>query len=196
MRFRALLLAALAGLLVSGCGSKDEPEPEPVERKEETADKLPKLERGWEEFVNAGAGVAFGRPPGWSAKEKGSVTTLAAPDQLVTAAITVDRTDEAFADDPPDFATQTMTLIPGFEKQLKPGRAKLFDHPYDGAIVEAKGVSKETGVPQRVTVVVLEREGVAVVTAAIYENAERNAAVAESKQAQEVIRTLRTRPPA
>ena len=195
MRFRALLLAALAGLLVSGCGTKDEPEPEPVERKTETADKLPKLDRGWEEFVNAGAGVAFGRPPGWSAKEKGATTSLIAPDKLVSAGITIDRTDEALTDDPKDFATQTMKLIPGFEKPLEPGTAKPFDHPYDGAIVEAKGVAKETGVPQRVTVVVLERKGVAVVTAAIYENAERSAAGAESKQAQEVIRTLRTRPP-
>ena len=54
MYFRVLLgVVAVAGLLAGGCGSKDEPAPEPVERKKETADKLPKLERGYEEFVNA-----------------------------------------------------------------------------------------------------------------------------------------------
>ena len=194
MRFRALLLAAVTALLVGGCGSKDEPEPKPVERKEETVDKLPQLDRGWEEFVNAGAGVAFGRPPGWSAKEKGAVTTLTAPDELVSAAITIDRTDDALGGDPKAFATQTAKLLPGYKKPLDPSKAKQFKHSYEGAIVEAKGVAKKSGVPQRVSVIVLERKGVAVVTAVIAENADEDAD-AESKQAQEAIATLRTRPP-
>ncbi len=194
MRLRALLTVVVVGLLAGGCGSKDEPEPKPVERKKETVDKLPQLKRGYEEFVNAGAGVAFGRPPGWSAKERGTVTTLTAPDELVSAAITIDRTDDALGGDPKAFATQTAKLLPGYKKPLDPGKAKPFKHEYEGAIVEAKGVAKKSGVPQRVSVIVLERKGVAVVTAVIAENADRNTG-AESKQAQEAIRTLRTRPP-
>ena len=170
---RAIVFVLAAGLLACGCGSKDEPKSKPVERKEETADKLPKLDRGWEEFVNAGAGVAFGRPPGWSAKEKGAVTTLTAPDELVSAAITIDRTDDALGGDPKAFATQTAKLLPGYKKPLDPSKAKPFKHEYEGAIVEAKGVAKKSGVPQRVSVIVLERKGVAVVTAVIAENAER-----------------------
>ena len=86
--------------------------------------------------------------------------------------------------------------MPGYKKPLEAGKAKSFDHPYDGAIVEAKGVSKKTGVPQRVSVIVLERKGVAVVTAVIAENAERNGAGAEAKQAAAGrSSTLRTRPP-
>ena len=194
MRFRVFVPILAAGLIAGGCSSKDEPAPKPVERKEETADKLPKLDRGWEEFVNAGAGVAFGRPPGWSAKKEGAVTTLTAPDELVSAAITIDRTDDALGRDPKAFATQTAKLLPGYKKPLDPGKAKPFKHEYEGAIVEAKGVAKKSGVPQRVSVIVLERKGVAVVTAVIAENADRNTG-AESKQAQEAIRTLRTRPP-
>ena len=79
---------------------------------------------------------------------------------------------------------------------LEPSKAKPFDHPYDGAIVDAKGVSKKTGVTQNVQVIVLVRKGAAVVTAVIAENAERSAAGAEAKQALESVRTLRTRPPA
>jgi hypothetical protein len=194
MRLRAPLTIAVAGLLACGCGSKDEPAPEPVEHKEETADKLPKLDRGWEEFVNAGAGVALGRPPGWSAKEQGAVTELVAPDELVASRISIDRTDDALGLDPKAAATQTAELLPGYEKPLDPGKAKPFKHEYEGAMVEAKGVAKKSGVPQRVSVIVLERKGVAVVTAVIAENADRNSG-AESKQGLEAIRTLRTRPP-
>ena len=122
------------------------------------------------------------------------MTTLTAPDELVFAAITIDRTDDALGGDPKAFATETAELLPGYEKALDPGKAKPFKHPYEGAIVEAKGVAKKSGVPQRVNVIVLERAGVAVVTAVIAENAERNVG-AESKQALETISTLRTRPP-
>ena len=114
MGFHALLLAMLASVLVAGCGSDDAPAPEPPERKEESADKVPDLKRGYEEFVNRSAGVAFGRPPGWSAKEQGATTELVAPDELVSAAITVDRTDEAIGGDPKAFATQTLKLLPGY----------------------------------------------------------------------------------
>ena len=195
MRFRALLPAVVAGLIAAGCGSDDGPVPAPVERKEETADKLPALDRGYEEFLNSDAGVAFGRPPGWSAEDKSAVTTLTAPDGLVSATITIDRTDDALGGDPQAFAIQTAELVPGYSKALDPGKAKRFDHAYEGAIAEAKGVAKKSGVRQRVRIVVLERKGAAVVTSVIAENAERNAG-AEAKQALEAIRTLRTRPPA
>ena len=85
--------------------------------------------------------------------------------------------------------------MPGYKKPLEADKSKTFDHPYEGAIAEAKGVSKKTGVHQQVRVIVLERKGVAVVTAVIAENAERTSASAEAKQAEQVIKTLRTRPP-
>ena len=194
MRHRLVLLAVVAGLL-PGCGS-DDAAPEPVERKDEKADKLPKLERGWEEYVNADAGIAFGRPPGWAAKDPGAVTTMTAPDELVSLTVTVDRTNDALGGEPAAFAAQTAELLPGYRKALEPGKAKRFDHPYDGAIAEAEGVAKKSGVRQRVRVIVLERKGVAVVTAVIAENAQEAAAKAEAEQAQDAIGTLRTRPPA
>ena len=59
--------------------------------------------------------------------------------------------------------------------------------------MRGEGVSASTGVPQRLRVVVLEREGATVVTAVIAENAKEKAP-AEVKQALEALRTLRTRP--
>jgi hypothetical protein len=186
---------ALAALVATGCGSDGAPAQDPVQHKEETADKLPDLKRGYEEFVNRDAGVAFGRPPGWDAKSMGPLTTLNAPDALVSATITIDRTDDALRVEPKEFATQTAELVPGYKKPLEPGKANPFDHEYEGAIAEAKGVAKKSGVPQILRVVVLERKGVAVVTAVIAENSKRDAG-AEARQALEAMRTLRTRPPA
>ncbi|MDQ2675510.1 MAG: hypothetical protein M3Y34_01760 [Actinomycetota bacterium] len=192
---RVVLSALVAAVLVAGCGSDDAEAPEPVERKDEQAGKVPRLDRGWEEYVNRKAGIAFGRPPGWAAKDSGAVTTVTAPDELVSVTIAVDRTDDALGGEPAAFATQTAELLPGYRKALDPDKAKRFGHVYDGAITEAEGVAKKSGVRQRVRVIVLERKGVAVVTAVIAQNAREQKATPEGKQAQEAIKTLRTRPP-
>ncbi len=194
MSCRALPFAALLALSLLACGG-DGLEPAPVERRDETAQEVPKLERGYEEFSNADAGIAFGRPPGWSAKSEGPTTKLTAPDELVSATITVDRTDEALASRPGEFATATAERIEGYRKPLDPSAPEPFASPYDAAIVHAEGVAQPSGVPQRVHVVVLERTGAAVVTAVIAEHADEKAAGREAKQAFAALGTLRTRPP-
>src|SRR5688572_29687175 len=185
MRSHVLAILVVLGVLAAGCGS-DEEGVVPVERKEETADKLPPLPRGYEEYVNREGGLAFGRPPGWSAKAKGATTLLTAPDGLVSVTITVDRTSDALGVEPEDFAVETIKLVPGFEKALDSGRAAPFKHAYEGAVARAEGVRQQDGLRQIVRVVVLERKGVAVVTALIAENAEENAS-AEAEQALAVI---------
>ena len=193
MRSYVPVVLVVLGVIAAGCGS-DEEGVAPVELKEETADKLPPLPQGYEEYVNREGGVAFGRPPGWSAKATGPTTLLTAPDGLVSVTITVDRTSDALRVEPKDFATETIKLVPGFEEALNPKRAKPFEHEYQGTIAEADGVRKKDGLKQVVRVVVLERKGVAVVTSVIAENAEENAG-AEAEQALAAVGTLRTRPP-
>jgi hypothetical protein len=195
MRPRALTALVVLGLLLGGCGSEDDEPTEPAERQEETVDKLPKLPAGYEEYVNRDGGIAFGRPPGWAADAKGATTSLTAPDGLVSVSIAIDRTDDALALDPKDFAVQTAELVPGYKKPLEPRRAKRFKHEYEAAATQAKGVREDGGLRQRIRVVVLERSGLAVVTAVIAENAEEKAAALEAKQALDAIATLRTRPP-
>ena len=145
--------------------------------------------------MNPDAGVAFGRPPGWSADAKGSATTLTAPDEL-GGRLDLEPIGPTMHSrcDPKDFAQQTAEALEGFKNPLATSKPKKFNHPYEGAIVEGKGVAKKSGVGQSVQVIVLERKGVAVVTAVIFENRERDAG-AEAKQAEESIGTLRTRPP-
>ncbi|HYH62548.1 MAG TPA: hypothetical protein VD766_11840 [Solirubrobacterales bacterium] len=188
----------MATAVLAGCGEKEEPALESlgpaVERKKETFDQLPGLARGYEKFENRDAGIAFGRPPGWKAKAKGSATTLTAPNELVVVSFSVDRTDEALALAPKNFAEQTATALGGFKDPLATSKPKPFKHRYEGAVVEGKGVAERTGVGQTVKVIVLERTGVALVTAVIFENRERKTGD-EVGQAEKSIGTLRTRPP-
>jgi len=190
------ILASVVVVLALGlaaCGSDDEAQAPDVERKPETTQELPKLPHGFEAEASRVNGLAFGRPPGWSVDEEGVATQLLAPDELVVMSLTADRTDEALAGDPATLATRTFTALQGYEGELDPSEPRRFKHRYEASEVRGEGVSASTGVPQRLRVIVLEREGVAVVTAVIAENAKEKAP-AEVEQALDTLRTLRTRP--
>jgi hypothetical protein len=188
---RACLIAFLATAL-AGCGSDDEQQPDMV-RQPETVEELPKLPRGFEPYVSRVNGLTLGRPPGWKATEEGVATLLTAADQLVVMSLSVDRTDEALAGDPETLAGQTFSALEGYEGELDPSEPRPFKHRYEAFEVSGEGVSAATGVRQRLRVVVLEREGAAVVTAVIAENAKEKAPL-EVEQALEALRTVRTRP--
>jgi hypothetical protein len=187
---RALLLLAAAALLPA-CG-EDAAAP-PGERPPETAEELPKLPRGWEPHRNAAGGFALGRPPGWAADDRGPVTRLASPDELVAVTITADRTDEALELPPDEFATATLGALPGYREPLEARQAKPFRHPYRAAQARATGVAERSGVRQRVLVVALRRDELATVTAVVAANAERPTGPAR-RDALRALKTLRTRP--
>ena len=193
MRIAFAALAAVAVLAIAGCGSDDEALSPNVERRAETVDKLPKLPRGFEATISRVNGLTFGRPPGWSAKTKGIATLLTAPDGLVVMSLSVDRTGEALAGDPSTAATRTFAALEGYEGELDPSEPRPFKHRYSAAEVRGEGVAAATGVRQRLRLVVLKREGAAVVTAVIAENAKERAP-AEVEQALAALRTVRTRP--
>ena len=193
MRARTALAAALLALALAGCGEDDEgsaPPPPPVA--EERADELPDLPRGWQAEVNRAGGFAFGRPPGWRAS-RGPAVTLTAPDELVVATISADRTADALALAPGEFAEQTASALGGYRRPVEPSRPRPFRHPYDAVEVRGTGVATRSGVRQDVRVVVLRNDRTAVVTAVVAANAERDSA-AELRQALEALGTLRTRP--
>lgn len=200
---RSAALAGVTGLVVllaggtlgaTGCGDESETTTAADRTSAvETADELPKLPRGWEPFSNPGAGVAFGRPPGWDARTDGTITRLIAPDELVVASISADRTNEAFEVAPGEFARQTARALGGYREPLEPSRPKRFDHRYEAAAVAASGVAAKSGVRQDVRVVVIRRDDLAVVIAVAAANAERDSA-AGLRTALEVLETLRTRP--
>ena len=192
MRTRVLSLLLAATFLASGCGSDEGPRAPDVERAEETFEKPPKLPRGFDVYENRTAGITFGRPPGWDVAEDGVLTVIRAPDELVVLSVSVDRTGEALAGEPGSFATETAKLLPGYRRPLDPSKPKPFEHRYPGSSVTAEGIA-DGGFEQRVEVIVLEREGAAVVTAVVAENAEEGAR-AEVRQALESVASLRTQP--
>jgi hypothetical protein len=196
LRVPPALLALLVSLALPACGSEEE-DAEPiapvVDRKEETRQGLPKLPRGFEAYRSRYNGLAFGRPPGWKATRRGRATLLIAPDELVVMSLAADRSDAAVATDTERLAVDTFAALEGYRGKLKPSEAHKFAHRYEAHQVRGDARSKRTGVPQRLRVIVLEREGRTVVTAVIAENSKEKAPD-EVRQAYQALRTLRTGP--
>ena len=187
----ALLALALAVLGAAGCGSAETPEPQP--RPVETIDRLPDLPPGWHEHVNPAGGYAFGLPRGWKASDRGSTTEVRSFDRLVAIHFGADRTGEALALDPGEFATRALAGAPGYEEPLEPGAPRPFRHRYKAARASASGRSAETGVALDVSMIVMRRDRTAVLSALIAANASADAR-ASRRLAERVVATVRSRP--
>jgi len=183
-------LAAAFAVALGGCGSDSASDPAP--RPAETFDELPPL-AGWKPHVNSSAGFAFGLPPGWEARNRGTATGVTSLDQLAVVTISADRTREALELPLEEFASRTLAARPGYERALSPNEPQGFEHPYAGVAVEAEGVAKGTGVAQRVEVVVLRRSKLVTLTAVIAVNASP-AGAPSAVIAERMVATLRSRP--
>jgi hypothetical protein len=193
-RSRALLAALATAALLAGCGDDAEDEPAPAPRAVESADSVPDLPRGWDVEVNRAGGFAFGLPPGWKARERGTTSEVRSFDGLVVVSIAADRTSEALAVVPAEAAARTMASLDGFADPVKPGRPHELDHRYEAYEVNGHGRSTSSGFEQDLTVVVLRRKGAVTVTVLIAANADRRAQAAR-RIADRVLDTLRTQPP-
>ena len=178
--------------LVSGCGSESASR-EPAPRPAESLDELPKLAPGWEPHVNQAAGFAFGLPPGWSARDRGTATLVRSADGLVVISIAADRTREALALPLEDFASRALAALPGYEEPLDPGEPEPFRHRYAGVAVTARGTAARSGVEQRIRLVVLRRAKLAALTAVVAVNSGAASAASE-RVAERVLASVRSRP--
>ena len=107
--------------------------------------------------------------------------------------LSADRSDEAVSSDIEGLAVDTFAVLEGYKGKLKPSKPRKFAHRYAGYQVRGDARAKKTGVPQRLRVIVLEREGRTVVTAVMAENSKEKAPD-EVKQAYQALRSLRTGP--
>jgi hypothetical protein len=156
-------------------------------------DPVGELPKGWRVHVNDAGGYAFGLPRGWQARDRGTRTEVRSFDRLAAISFTADRTEEALAVDPAEFAGRVAAATGGFEQPLEPRDAVPFRHRYEGAEASASGTNAKTGVEQEISVIALRRDGLAALTATIFANA-TPAGRASQRLAERVVRTLRSRP--
>lgn len=189
-----LLAAALASLAVlTGCGGGDSEEAPPT-RQVETVDAVAGLPDEWQVHVNHVGGFAFGLPPGWEARDKRTSTTVRSFDRLAAISITPDRTDGSLSLTTDEFVIREIASLSGYEARLEPRELRRFQHRYAGTAVGAVGTATATGVDQRVKVIALRRDRVAVIAVVIAAADDPQSRPSE-QLAERVVRTLRTRPP-
>jgi hypothetical protein len=191
---RGLVATLVLAALLAGCGDdtdgEDPAEPRPVE----TADSVPDLPNDWEVHGNRAGGFAFGLPPGWKARDRGTTTEVRSFDGLVVLSIAADRTSEALEIDAEEAATRTLASLPGFAEPIEPGEPREMEHRYSAYEVSGEGRSARNGLDQDLTVVVLRREGAVSVTVLVAANADERAKPAR-RIADRVVESLRTQPP-
>ncbi len=185
------LLAVLLGLLLSGCGGGGDDGPEPVERPVEKADPPAKLPPGWRTLTNTAGGFTIGVPPGWTTKLRGTTTVLGSPDKLVAISATADRTDEALRAPLERFALGAAEALSGFEN-LKVEDSAQFKHRYQAVAVGATGTLAESGVKQKLLLVILRRDNLATYPVLAATNVGRRSPFAS--QIPGIVRSLRGRP--
>jgi hypothetical protein len=192
MTTRTLIAVAVTVTALAGCGassgdSGSSTTPHPAE----TTDPPAKPPNGWQTYISPVAGFSISVPPAWAAEPSGGSSLLRSPDKVVAISITADRTDEALNASLESYAADTLKNLSGFTG-LKPTGVRAYKAQYPAAIATADGKLSSSGVEQRLTLVVLRREGIAAYPVL----ASRNAGVSSPfvKQIDAVIHSLRGRP--
>jgi hypothetical protein len=192
-RLIAVPVAIAVGITVlAGCGGGDGGSGSPATpRPAETTEPPAKPPRGWQKYISPVAGFSVSVPPAWTVAPSGGSTLLRSPDKVVAISITADRTDEALNTPLESYATETLKNLDGFTG-LTPTGVRPYKAQYPAAIATADGKLASSGVKQRLTLVVLRREGIAAYPVL----ASRNAGVRSPfvKQIDAVIHSLRGRP--
>jgi hypothetical protein len=197
MRRLAVTLIVVAVAAV-GCGGDDDETqpPPPPQEPVETVHKLPKLPDAWKRYENRRGGFVVGLPPGWKAsdRDRGPTSLIRSYDRLVAISISPDRTDEALGIDLDQFAARATAALPGLEGAARPSDPKPYKHRYNAVQSTLDAKDAESGVKERVSVIVIRRDDVVTFTVVIAANADRRARPSE-RLAREVVGTLRSRPP-
>ncbi|HSI80290.1 MAG TPA: hypothetical protein VK919_06520 [Solirubrobacterales bacterium] len=191
----AVLMLGLAAAL-GGCGDGDAngdgEDPAPPPPPPETLHRVPELPARWRVQVNRPGGFALGVPPGWRARNRGATTLVRSFDRLTAVSIVPDRTDEAIELSPSDFATRAFSALGGYAGDPEPGPERRFEHRYEGVELRARATAEETGVRQRVRLVVLRRGRHATFTVVIAQHLRRGRE--SGRIAERMLGTLRSRP--
>jgi hypothetical protein len=190
------MVVALA-LAYTGCGGDDTttpPSPPP-----ETPQALPKLPKRWHAHGDRAIGYKIGIPPRWEVSRSRTRGVKAAlirsPDHLVAVTLVAARDPDALEVPLEEFATTALAALPGFKTQLEPSPPRPFPKtPFAAVRTVATGTTKGRGIKERITLLVLRREGIVNYTVAIAGNARRSYSRKDRAVAFEMVRTLRDQP--
>jgi hypothetical protein len=189
------LLVALA-LAGPGCGGGETTSQPPPP---EVAQKLPTIPKRWSVHRDLWIGYAIRKPPGWQVtRSRGAgvnAVLIRSPDHLVAVTLVAARDPESLAVPPERFATTALAALPGFQTRLRPSTPRPFPGtPLDAVQTAASGTTKERGIRERATLLVLRRDDIVNYTVAIVENARRGYSAKDRDVALRMMRTLRDQP--
>lgn len=189
-------LAVAVVLAVAGCGDDDGSTSTPPP---ETAQPLPKLPKRWEAHRDRSIGYALGIPPGWQvrlSRHRGvKAALIRSPDHLVAVTLVAARDPDALEVPLDEFATSALAALPGFKTQLEPSTPRPFRQtPFDAVQTTATGTTRAREIKERMTLLVLRREGIVNYTVAIVENARRARSAKDRAVALKMMHTLRGQP--
>jgi len=185
-------LALALGACDDGGGDAEPPEPTPQPPPPETIHRVPDLPDRWEVHVNRAAGFAFGLPPGWRARDRGIQTLVRSFDRLTAVSIVPDRTVDAIELPLDDFAGRAFAALGGFAGQLEPAAKRPIAHRYRAVELRTTATADETGIRQRVRLIVIRRGRQVTFTVVIASNVDGGRA--SERIAERTVRTLRSRP--
>jgi hypothetical protein len=184
----AALLASLAGCGSGGSGSS---ETTSTVRPPETTERPAVPPKGWQKYVNLSVGFSISIPPGWEEGADGNSALIRSPDKVVAISVTADRTGEALDAPLESYASDTLKNLDGFSNLMITG-TRPYEAQYPAAIATADGTLTRSGVPERLTLVVLRREGIAAYPVLVTRNAKVQSPFV--KQVDAIIHSLRGRP--
>jgi len=187
------IATAIAVLGLSACGDDGgDAGSTTTARPAETTDPPAKPPRRWHKYINPTAGFSISVPPAWKILPNGAITVLRSPDKVVAVSATADRTDEALDTPLEEYAATTLANLKGFTELKPTGNRAYAPAAYPAAIATADGRLESSGVPQRLTLVVLRREGIAAYAVLATHNAKIRSPFVE--QVDAIIHSLRGRP--
>jgi hypothetical protein len=194
VRATALLVAALAGVAMLGCGEEDEfaGSPDPAT---EGSDPPAKPPPGWRTFANRRTGFTVSLPPRWSARVRRSATLIRSPDRRVAATVAADRSEPARTAAPREYARRTFRALPGFRRLEAGGARPVARSPYPSARVNGSGTLAETRQRQRITVAAFRRARRVTYTIVAF-SADLSGAPVHARELKLLLASLRGRRPA
>lgn len=191
----ATVVIAVGGVGHDGAATTMPTAPAPATAPVAPAGPRPSLPDGWRRVRDAAAGFTIGVPPGWSARRNGGALVLRSRDRTLAIAVGADRTAPGRHASPRAYAEQAIDSLTGYRRLRTTAARPLAGAPYPGARATATGTYARTGVEQAITLVALQRRGVATFTLLAFRSAQAPSAPA-SRVVDRVVDTLHAERPA